>query len=306
MKNIINKTIYTMTLISALFVACDDVDIVQLDSTANTMVSLSTDVVVLTEDTANDTAVTVSWTEPNFGFDAAPSYTIMMDVSGGDFTAAQLISAGSDYDYVFSGAQLNNKLLSLGLSPNQESSVDIRVKTTLSAFQEMISETVSLTVTPYSSILDLSTNLGVVGSATAGGWGNDNIPDLPFYTTATADEYVAYVTLGDGEIKFRKDNLWTENFGDTGADGTLEANGDNIAVSAGTYKITVNMANMTYTIEPYSWGLVGSATPNGWNAPDVMLHYNSFSDDWRTVITLVDGEFKIRFNDYLRLKQALK
>ena len=55
--------------------------------------------------------------------------------------------------------------------------------------------------------------------------------NLPFYTTATADVYVAYVTLGNGEIKFRKDNLWTENYGDTGADGTLEANGDNIAVS---------------------------------------------------------------------------
>ena len=161
----------------------------------------------------------------------------------------------------------------------------------------MISESVTLVVTPYSSILDLSTNLGVVGSATAGGWGNENIPDLPFYTTAIADEYVAYVTLGDGEIKFRKDNLWTENFGDTGADGTLEANGDNIAVSAGTYKITVNMANMSYTIEPYMWGLVGSATPSGWSAPDVMLHYNSFSDDWRTVITLVDGEAKFRFNE---------
>jgi hypothetical protein len=161
----------------------------------------------------------------------------------------------------------------------------------------MISESVTLVVTPYSSILDLSTNLGVVGSATAGGWGNENIPDLPFYTTATTDEYVAYVTLGDGEIKFRKDNLWTENFGDSGADGTLEANGDNIAVSAGTYKIMVNMANMTYTIEPYMWGLVGSATPSGWGAPDVMLHYNPFADDWRTVITLADGEAKFRFNE---------
>jgi hypothetical protein len=297
MKNIISKSIYAITLFSALFVACEDVDTVQLDPMANTVVSLSIDNVVLSEDTADTNAVTVSWTLPDFGFDAAPSYTLMMDVSGGDFTAAQLISAGSDYDYVFTGAQLNNKLLSLGLSPNEESAVDIRVKTTLSAFQEMISESVTLVVTPYSSILDLSTNLGVVGSATAGGWGNENIPDLPFYTTAIADEYVAYVTLGDGEIKFRKDNLWTENFGDTGADGTLEANGDNIAVSAGTYKITVNMANMSYTIEPYMWGLVGSATPSGWGAPDVMLHYNSFSDDWRTVITLVDGEAKFRFNE---------
>lgn len=270
---------------------------VQIDPTANTVVSLSTNNVVLIEDNATDNAVTVSWTLPDFNFDAAPSYTIMIDVSGGDFTAAQLISAGSDYSYDFTVADLNNKLLSLGLSPNEEAVVDFKVKTTLSSYQEMLSESVSLTVTPYSSILDLSTNIGVVGSATPGGWGNPDIPDLPFYTTATADVYVAYVTLGNGEIKFRKDNLWTENYGDTGADGTLEANGDNIPVSAGSYMITLNMSNLTYTIEPFTWGLVGSATTNGWDGPDMMLNYNSFGDDWRTVVTLNDGEVKFRFNN---------
>ena len=137
----------------------------------------------------------------------------------------------------------------------------------------------------------------MVGSATPGGWGNPDIPDLPFYSTATADVYVAYVTLGNGEIKFRKDNLWTENYGDTGADGTLEANGDNIPVSAGSYMITLNMSNLTYTIEPFTWGLVGSATTNGWDGPDMMLNYNSFGDDWRTVVSLNDGEVKFRFNN---------
>ena len=270
---------------------------VQIDPTANTVVSLSTNNVVLIEDNATDNAVTVSWTLPDFNFDAAPSYTIMIDVSGGDFTAAQLISAGSDYSYDFTVADLNNKLLSLGLSPNEQAVVDFKVKTTLSSYQEILSESVSLTVTPYSSILDLSTNIGVVGSATPGGWGNPDIPDLPFYTTATADVYVAYVTLRNGEIKFRKDNLWTENYGDTGADGTLEANGDNIPVSAGSYMITLNMSNLTYTIEPFTWGLVGSATTNGWDGPDMMLNYNSFGDDWRTVVSLNDGEVKFRFNN---------
>ena len=297
MKKYINKSIFVLTFLAAFFTACEDVDMVQIDPTANTVVSLSTNNVVLIEDNATDNAVTVSWTLPDFNFDAAPSYTIMIDVSGGDFTAAQLISAGSDYSYDFTVADLNNKLLSLGLSPNEEAVVDFKVKTTLSSYQEMLSESVSLTVTPYSSILDLSTNIGVVGSATPGGWGNPDIPDLPFYTTATADVYVAYVTLGNGEIKFRKDNLWTENYGDTGADGTLEANGDNIPVSAGSYMITLNMSNLTYTIEPFTWGLVGSATTNGWDGPDMMLNYNSFGDDWRTVVSLNDGEVKFRFNN---------
>ena len=68
-------------------------------------------------------------------------------------------------------------------------------------------------------------------------------------------------------------------------------------VSAGTYKIEVNFSSMTYTMEAYSWGLVGSATPNQWNGPDLMLRYNSYQDDWRTVVTLGEGEVKFRFNN---------
>ncbi len=296
MKKLIKNSVFLLAFTS-LFMACDDVETIQLNSDANTMVSLSTDAVILTEELAETNVLTVSWTLPEFRFDAAPTYTILMDVTGGDFSDAQLISANSNYSKDFMGNELNNKLLSLGMTPGEEASVDIKVLTSLSAYQEMTSETVSLTVTPYSSLLDLTTNLGVVGSATPGGWGNENIPDLPFYTTSVANVYVAYVTLRDGEIKFRKDNLWTENYGDTGMDGTLEAGGDNIVVTAGSYKITLDMNELTYTMEAYSWGIVGSATTNGWDGPDMMLNYNPNQDDWKAVVTLIDGEIKFRFNN---------
>ena len=181
--------------------------------------------------------------------------------------------------------------------PAEEGVAIFRVKATLSEYQEIYSNTVNLNVTPYSSLLDLSTNLGVVGSGTPGGWGNENIPDLKFYTTATTNVYVAYVTLRDGEIKFRNNNDWAENWGDDGNDGTLDSYGANIPVVAGTYKIEVNFSSMTYTMEEYSWGLVGSATPNQWNGPDLMLHYNSYQDDWKAVVTLGEGEVKFRFNN---------
>lgn len=85
MKKHINKSIFVLAFFATLFTACEDVDIVQLDPNANTVVSLSTDNIVLTEDNAESNAVTVSWTLSDFGFDAAPSYTIMIDVTGGDF-----------------------------------------------------------------------------------------------------------------------------------------------------------------------------------------------------------------------------
>ncbi|SDY02883.1 SusE outer membrane protein [Lutibacter oricola] len=296
MKKLINKTVILLSFLLVLG-ACDDKEIIELNPDANTEVSLSTSAVLLTEDTATDEILTVSWTDPNFGFDAAASYQILMDFAGGDFSAPQISAVGSSLSKVFTVEELNGKLLSLGIKPTEETDVELIVQTTLSDAQVMLSEPITLTVTAYSSLLDLSTAWGVVGSATPGAWGNENIPDIPFYTTSTPNVFVAYANLRDGEIKFRKDNLWTENYGDTGMDGTLDNAGDNITVSAGSYKITINLDALTWEMEEYTWGLVGSATPNGWDGPDFKLEYNSYQDNWVGMVTLTDGEFKFRFNN---------
>jgi hypothetical protein len=89
-------------------------------------------------------------------------------------------------------------------------------------------------------------NWALVGSATVNGW---NGPDMPLYETGTTNVYQGYFNLNDGEIKFRRDNDWGFNFGDNGADGTIEDGGANIAVNAGLYKITLDLNNNTYTIE---------------------------------------------------------
>ena len=294
------KLIYKLTYLTALFTliySCDDVERVYYNDAAETVLSLSDNDLVLNEENAANEILTLTWTEPDFGFSAAALYSVQIDVQGGDFSNPQIISVGGSFDKTFTVEELNAKLLSLSMLPNEEGVASIRIKATLSEYQEIYSNTVNLSVTPYSSLLDLSTSLGVVGSGTPGGWGNENILDLPFYTTATTNVYVAYVTLRNGEIKFRNNNDWSENWGDDGADGTLDSYGSNISVSAGTYKIEVNFSSMTYTMEEYSWGIVGSATTNGWGGPDMMLHYNSYQDDWKAVVTLADGEAKFRFNN---------
>ena len=294
------KLILKLTYVTALFAfmqSCDDVERVYYNDAAETVLSLSDDNLTLSEDNGTNEILTLTWSDPDYGFDAAALYSVQMDVQGGDFSNPQIISVGSSLEKTFTVEELNSKLLSLSMTPAEEGVAIIRIKATLSEYQEIFSNTVNLNVTPYSSLLDLSTNLGVVGSATPGGWGNENIPDLQFYTTSMTDVYVAYVSLRDGEIKFRNNNDWSENWGDDGIDGTLDPYGANITVSAGSYKIEVNFSNMTYTMEAYSWGLVGSSTPNQWNGPDLMLHYNSYQDDWRAVVTLGEGEVKFRFNN---------
>ncbi len=80
---------------------------------------------------------------------------------------------------------------------------------------------------------------GIVGSATKNGW---NGPDDKFKLDFTQENawVLNGVALVDGEIKFRTNDDWGLNYGDNGADGTLEKDGANIAVKAGTYNITLN------------------------------------------------------------------
>lgn len=97
------------------------------------------------------------------------------------------------------------------------------------------------------------TNWGVIGNATPTGWDSDT------NMTYDADAKVWTVTLDltaqaapDNGIKFRANDAWDINIGDTGADGTMEFGGENIGVPEdGNYTITLDLSNprmYTYTL----------------------------------------------------------
>ena len=137
---------------------------------------------------------------------------------------------------------------------------------------------------------------GIVGDG-YNDWGNGG-PDGQFYTTAKADVFVAYVTLLTGEIKFRENSAWDANYGDDGADGTLEPGGENIKVTEGDYKITLNLADLTYSIEEFSWGVVGDGYNDWGNAgPDAKFYYDYTTDTFKVGVKLKDGEIKFRQNN---------
>ncbi|SNR39001.1 protein of unknown function [Lutibacter agarilyticus] len=94
---------------------------------------------------------------------------------------------------------------------------------------------------------------GIVGSATPNGWGG---PDIPMTFNVDLDIWEATVEFTDGEVKFRENNDWANNYGDNGIDGSLEAGGANIPVSAGYYSVSLNLNTQTYTLEPFEFLLV--------------------------------------------------
>lgn len=89
----------------------------------------------------------------------------------------------------------------------------------------------------------LKTSWGLIGSATPGGWDSDT--DM---TKASDFGWTITLDLIAGEIKFRANDGWDINFGDNGADGSLEGGGANIAIAeAGNYTITMELAPTGYT-----------------------------------------------------------
>jgi len=102
--------------------------------------------------------------------------------------------------------------------------------------------------------LGTQSDWGLVGSSTVNGWDG---PDMEMFETG-ANQYALYANLVAGEMKFRYDEDWGQNFGDDGADGTLDPGGANIVIPQdGVYFMTMNLDNNTYTM-----GLSGDTRAN--------------------------------------------
>lgn len=271
---------------------------------APTFASISDgDSFVLSLDNNDLEAVNVTWDDPildstlaidiDYTLEAATPNTSFMDaIEVGTVRNMNAIS--------LTNSQLNAVAIQSGIAVDASGDLEMRLRSVITdaasgTVLERTTETVTVNVTTYLTVLDLSTTWGIVGSA-ANDWGAT--PDLPFFKTDVDGVLVAYVNLIDGEFKFRENNDWSNNLGsDSATGGDVTSNGGNIPVSAGSYKIGLDLNNNTYSIENFSLGIVGSAA-NDWGAtPDLMLEYDPFSDVFRGLVTLVDGEMKFRLNN---------
>jgi hypothetical protein len=231
----------------------------------------------------NNKATTIVWKDSNNPLGTTTTtYTIEVAKGGTNFATPLVLGTTTSLFMDVTIGQLDTTAKNLGIQPRTEGVLDIRVKS--AAFTSNVN---SIKVTPYQP------NWGIIGSATALGWNNST--DMTY--NPQTGKYVISTTLAAGEFKFRLDNSWTTNYGDDGNNLSLEAGGANIPVSAGRYTIVLDIANLSYTITPITngWGIIGSATPTGWDN-DTLLDYNATTNTYSRIINLVPGEFKFRLN----------
>ena len=227
-------------------------------------------------------------TAVNPGFHASATYFLEACPTGDNFKDSILVmSAIQDTSLRISVNDLNAILLKI-LPADQVSSADFRIRSVLSVDAgtgaiPMIysSDPVTANVTVYGlPRLDLI-NSGItqkIESPLADG------------------KYTGFVNLDATKPFTLKDPDANITYGSNGT--ALAVNGTAFSVAAnGWYQLIADTKALTYTNKAYMIGLIGDATPNGWNSPDSKMDYDSKSGTWVITITLIDGTVKFRMND---------
>lgn len=235
------------------------------------------------------------WNAADYGFTAAISYTVQVDVGGNDFAEATEILKTNDLNGSITYDELNNKLLAAGAIAGAVNDLQFRVVSKVSdQVVDLMSDPVSASLKPYFVEVSYPV-LNIPGNYQ--GW-DPASTETVIHSLKSDEVYDGYVYFGEAETMFKfAKGSWDDNWGDTGLDGTLDAGGDDIpATGPAMYRLQADMNNLTYTATQTDWGLIGDATAGGWDS-DQDMTYDAEAGVLTITVDLVDGEIKFRAND---------
>ncbi|WP_438711709.1 SusF/SusE family outer membrane protein [Aquimarina muelleri] len=279
--------------------------------TANTTVNLI-------KDLEAEQVFTLVWEHAGYNINTPITYKIEAAAAGTNFATPQEVAVTTSRFYSWTIGELNSLAIVLGLSPDTEASLELRLISSIGSNggSSISSNVIAITVTPYATIIQQK-NLFLVGNATASGWENDNNnpplvrdPDNPNEFKYTGK----FLTGTDIAFKFLEvlgqwQPQWGTNDGSTLSvnDGT-GSDPDSFSVAAeGYYEVTANIEDKTFTIAAYdastaatfaSIGIIGDATPDKWDA-DTDMTKSAFDEHLWYIqnVTLTDGEMKFRHSN---------
>ncbi|WP_428329879.1 SusE domain-containing protein [Mucilaginibacter sp.] len=235
----------------------------------------------------------ITWAKPDYGVDAVVSYFVQAGVTGNNFASAYaLANLTSANSMSISYNSLNSRLISgLNLPPNATSSIQIRVGTAIYGKDTVYSKPVKIAFTTLAL-----NQLWLPGSYE--GYNPAGAPTIPNVTTTTYEGYAFFSAPGNFKFTSAPDYNHT-NYGDAGNGKlTIDGNAGGIGyANAGVYKLNADITNLTYSaVYIQSFGIIGTATPQGWNASTAMT-YNQANGTWSIKLNLVAGALKFRAND---------
>lgn len=227
------------------------------------------------------------------GFQASANYTLEASAAGTNFAnPITIISSTQDTSLKISVSDFNGILLK-SFPADEVSSVDFRIKSILVVDAGTTAPGTGSNPFQYTSAVKNAKvtlyglpKLDLINSGI----------DQKIESALGDGKYFGYVKLDVTKPFTLKDPDANIVYGANGA--ALAVNGNPIVpTDKGWFKLNADTKALTYKMDAYMIGLVGSATPNGWNSPDQKMDYNVKTGNWEITLNLVDGDIKFRLND---------
>jgi len=144
----------------------------------------------------------------------------------------------------------------------------------------------------------------MVGGSLGSGWEPTLATPMSLYEEGSKSKFESfeYIAATGGGFKFIPTNIdWTDAFGKGATPGTLlqGENVDNLEVTQDDfYRIRMDAVGLTYEVLKVKMGLIGDATPGGWDKDtDMTLVGAKGSYLWKATLNLVPGNLKFRANN---------
>lgn len=310
MKKIINK-LGALLALAVVATSCDSSAPLTVLETVSfaAPITTSASAIVLTEENADENAITIAWQAVMFPVEAPVLYSVQFDLpintkGNKAWLTANSFEAGNDVlSKTFTVRDLNKIATDLGLKIDEVGKLALRVVAVMD--RNIYSDQIELTVTPYEKVV-------VFGEIYMPG-GYQGEFDVSTASTLAAIEkgiYQGYATVHAGDRTIFKINTarnWDEYYG-AGADNkkdlklmsepNLELPGE------GSFQVKVNLNTLKFTATPYAWGIAGDAThaptpadkDYGWNNA-LPMSYDHQTKTWKITADLIPGNIKFKLNN---------
>ncbi|MFD0834320.1 SusE domain-containing protein [Mariniflexile aquimaris] len=233
---------------------------------------------VLEDAKANETALTITWNDPEIGENSiiAIDYEIEMALAGTDFAASTVIGSTNSNTFSITHDALNDLVIGSGGKPDIASNFDFRVNAIVnSASGELTRTSAKITIALTAYIVPIPDNLFMVGDHN--GWNKGDASQQFYNNGAGVFVKVQAFNAGNAFKMIPTSGSWEGDYGEDKVNpGKLvQDNEQNITVTeTGNYVVIVDFNTLSFKVAKID-NLYMVGDHNNWNNNDATQKFNT-------------------------------